>query len=66
MSCNIRRTTDGGGGIFASICATLGNFSKNMLIHTFLSDTDIHKAPLSVVNELCIPWDRGSSGNVHF
>lgn len=59
-------TADGSSSIFISICATLGNFGTNMLMRTFLSDTEIHKAPLSVVNELCIPQDWSSSGNVHF
>lgn len=40
-------TADGNSSIFISICATLGNFSKNMLIQSFLSDSEIHKAPLS-------------------
>lgn len=40
-------TADGSSSIFISICATLGNFSKNMLIQSFLSDLEIHKAPLS-------------------
>lgn len=58
-------TADGSRSIFISICTTLGNFGKNMLMHTFLSDTEMHKAPLSVVNELCIPQAWISGGNVH-
>lgn len=42
-----RPAADGSCSIFISICATLGNFSENMLMRSFPSVSEIHKAPLS-------------------
>lgn len=61
-TCKNHHTAVGSGSVFIFFRATLGNFGRNMLMHTFLSDTEIHKAPLSVVNELCIPQDWSSIG----
>ncbi len=49
MPCNIQHSADGSGSIFTSICATLGNFRKNMLMHIF-------SLTLKYTRPLCQLW----------